>query len=285
MDQLIKLGFTESAQITFETEFKINFLKNEAATNILYAFVLVDSENISDWKVLYIGHTRKTFKNRMYGYQRGNGNGVNNRLHNVVKSYLKIQNKQVKIYCLTDQLNLLVQSIELDLAAGLEYSLISYYVDYNSEQGYPELINIAGNKNYKSSSVKELEELVKLEKEEEEESYTAQDQPEHTLKNKTFSYCLNKTYWESPFLNIPSNLSEYFGDNGDTAVFHFYKNKNLVKSIPVIINRNAVKNGSPRFYLNGIDGKWFQDWKHLNFEKGENTNVSIISKNNLVFNY
>lgn len=285
MDQLIKLGFTESAQITFETELKINFLKNEAATNILYAFVLVDSENISDWKVLYIGHTRKTFKNRMYGYQRGNGNGVNNRLHNVVKSYLKIQNKEVKIYCLTDQLNLLVQNIELDLAAGLEYSLISYYADYNSQQGHPELINIAGNKNYKISNVKELEELAKLEKEEEEESYCLQNPPEQTLKNKTFSYSLNKTYWESPFLNIPSNLSEYFGDNGDTAVFHFYKNKSLVKSIPVIINRNAVKNGSPRFYLNGIDGKWFQEWKHLNFEKGENINVSVISENNLLFEY
>ncbi len=259
MDQLNKLGFIESAYLTFQTELKINIIRNEDATNILYAFILADQEDIADWKVLYIGHTRKSFKNRMYGYQRGNGKGVNNRLHELVKSYVKDQNKVVKVYCFIDNLNLVVQDIQLDLAAGLEYSLINYYADYNAQYGHPALINIAGNKNHSSSNIEALEDLIRTEKVEEDINYGPQDEPDLYTPPKTFSYSLNKTYWENPYLNIPAKFSDCFGENGETAVLNFYSNNNLIKSITVLINRNAVKNGSPRFYLSGIDGKWFQD--------------------------
>lgn len=281
MDQLYKLGFTESANITYDTKLNINFSRNENATNILYAFVLIDGEDIASWKVLYIGHTRKSFKNRMYGYQRGNGNGVNNRLHELIKGYVKGQQKEVKVYCFTDVLNLMIKDIELDLAAGLEYSLINYYAEYNEQYGHSPLINIAGNKNFKSSRTEKLEELIKTEKVEEDEDYQVQNDLILYDKAIEFPHLLGDFYWNNPFFNIPSKYADCFGDHGDTAVFHFYKNNILLKSIPVNINRNAVTNHSPRFYFSGMSGKWFQEWKHQNFTKGSTINVNITAKNNL----
>ena len=41
----------------------------------------------------------------------------------------------------------------------------------------------------------------------------------------------------------------YFGDHNDEVIVDFIKNKELINSLNVLINRKAVANGSPRLYF------------------------------------
>jgi len=281
MDKLIQLGFIESAQTSMvNNTLAIEIMKNENASNILYAIVVVNGEDIADWNVIYIGHTRKSFKNRMYGYKKGNGIAVNNRIHDKIKEILN-QDKEVKIYCMTDHFNMRTNNLYIDIPAGIEYSLISYYKDYNEKYNHPPLLNIAGNENFIRINETIIEILEKEEKCEENDTYIEAELI-NTDYTDSFNYVLNPTYWDAPFMNIPTKLSNYFGEHQETVTLYIFKDNILIKSIFSSINRNAVKNGTPRLFFKADDGIWFQKWKHKNFNKGASIEIGIPYKNTLI---
>ena len=281
MDKLLQLGFLESAHTSIQNDrLNIDIIKNENASNILYAFVEIEGEDVANWNVFYIGHTRKTFQNRMYGFQLGNGKAVNNRVHNTCIDFLK-NKKQVVIYCMVDHFNMCTNNLYIDIAAGLEYSLISYYKDYNEKYKHPPLLNIAGNDNYVRTNETSIDILEKEEKNEENETYIVIE-PINSDYTDSFNYVLNSTYWESPFINIPTKFSSNFGEHQETVTLHIFENSILIKSITSNINRNAVKNGTPRLFFKSDDGKWFQEWKHKNYNEGASIEIGIPSENTLI---
>ena len=142
MEKLFELGFVKSAEFNLSKDtLSINSIKNENAKNILYAFASIGG---SQDYVFYIGHTRKTFLNRMNGYRLGKGDNTNNRVHNFIKEQI-ICDKKIEVFVLNNVLNLSLRELDIDIAAGLEYSLIAYYSLFNSENNLPELLNRAGN--------------------------------------------------------------------------------------------------------------------------------------------
>jgi hypothetical protein len=280
MNQLLTLGFIESATAEInDNNFRININKNEFASNILYAFVVVNTDDISNWLVRYIGHSRKSFSNRMYGYQQGNGKAVNNRIHIEMSNRCR-NGEKVLVYCLCDVFNIQMHGLHVDLAAGLEYSLIEYYSDYNSTNNHPPLQNIAGNPNRNLANI-ESTELELIENNEEEQIYTAQLDNETNLHPiHTFNQSLSTTYWNFPIINVPSHANNFFGVNGETAIFTIYQNSNLIYQFQLIINRTANSNGSVRFYIPGNFGMLFQNWKHVNYELGGVIKYDILGQNN-----
>jgi hypothetical protein len=179
---------------------------------------------------------------------------------------------------LHDKFNLNIHSIAVDLAAGLEYSLIKFYANYNSLNGHVELFNIAGNiKNPQAEDVNSI--LSELH--EENVDYSNDKQPDK-LAMRTFEYKLDTTYWNKPFLNIPTKFTECFGEHGDIVLVEIYLRDILVHKLEVLINRKAVTNGTPRFYFpTTTSGNIFQEWKHNNFREGDILAVSIIDKNHI----
>jgi hypothetical protein len=280
MDKLLELGFVESASISFENQLMININQNSNSCNVLYAFVLIEGEDISNWKVRYIGHTRKSFINRMNGYRLGHGTGVNNRIHRELLDRLA-NNEQIKVFCLPDNFNMMMHSLHIDIAAGLEYSLIRFYKEYNEINNHQPLQNIAGNirilnnldvlDNQNADMVEEnldyLEPLIP-------------GDPENI--NNSFNYTLGTTYWRYPIINIPASYAHFLGEHGDTAIVDFYDNNILLRSIQAQINRRAVPNGTPRLYFNGDNGTWFQQFKHTRFEENDVFQIGIQGTNRLV---
>jgi hypothetical protein len=88
------------------------------ATNILYAF-------ISYGEVLYVGKTTQTLKKRMYGYQKPGPTQYTNIKGNKLLLELLEDGKNVDIYALPDDGLHHIGEFHLNLAAGLEDSIIS----------------------------------------------------------------------------------------------------------------------------------------------------------------
>ena len=85
--------------------------------NALYAFCV-------DTEVLYIGKTARSLEKRFVGYRDpGKTRATNCRCHNAIRKLLKAQ-KTVRIMVLLDQFHLRWGNFHINLAAGLEDSLV-----------------------------------------------------------------------------------------------------------------------------------------------------------------
>jgi hypothetical protein len=282
MDKLLNLGFRESARAEIiNNQFQITISRNEYSRNILYVFVVKRGDDISNWHVRYIGHSRNSFRNRMYGYQQGNGRGVNFRIHTEMEERCN-NGEEVVIYCLPDIFNMQLHDLHVDVAKGLEYSLINYYVTYNDANNHPSLENIDGNPNYNIQGIPNVHQLLDAERNEEEQDYlNNQVNPGNLPVIDTFNQVLGVTYWKYPYINIPTYLGNYFGETGETVEISVFVNEARTLLFTATINREANTNNSPRLYLPGDEGHNFQDWKHSNFNQGDSIPFQITGVNQL----
>lgn len=85
--------------------------------NILYAFV---SRRI----ILYVGVTEQTLKSRMYGYQNPNSTQRTNVRNNRYIKDLLVKGERVDIYAWSDDNSHYVDKFHVNMAAGLEKSII-----------------------------------------------------------------------------------------------------------------------------------------------------------------
>lgn len=86
--------------------------------NVLYAFIY-------DGKVLYIGKTTQPLKKRMYGYQNpGTTQSTNIKGNGFIREHVA-SGKEVEIYALLDNGLLQYGGFHVNLAAGLEDSIVS----------------------------------------------------------------------------------------------------------------------------------------------------------------
>ncbi len=88
------------------------------AANILYAF-------ISNGEVLYVGKTTQSLKTRMYGYQNPGPTQKTNIKINKLLLQLLSAGKRIEIYARLDNGIQRIGVFHLNLAAGLEDSIIS----------------------------------------------------------------------------------------------------------------------------------------------------------------
>ncbi len=95
-----------------------NFTDLSNSENILYAF-------ISNGEVLYVGKTTQPLKKRMYGYQNPGPTQNTNIKSNRLILELLSNGKHIEIYALPDDGDHRVGVFYLNLAAGLEDSIIS----------------------------------------------------------------------------------------------------------------------------------------------------------------
>lgn len=91
---------------------------NATAPNVLYAF-------ISDSKVLYVGKTVRSLKKRMYGYQNPGPTQATNIKGKKFISELLAGGSAVEIHALPDNGLLYYGGFHVNLAAGLEDSLVA----------------------------------------------------------------------------------------------------------------------------------------------------------------
>lgn len=276
--------------------------KYEKAINILYAVVFHSSEQEGDIpvisEVVYIGHTRKSFRNRMNGYQSGCGRAVNNRIHVAIKAHLETDGT-VEVFVLPDRFGMKMQEIYLDVAAGLECSLIDHYCRLNHENKHRPLFNIAGNTCRKAAE--EIEGADIAEKAEEfsgentlypepqtlapVKKFPSVGSAEGCAECQTLPCCFSfnltgKTYWPKPVFNVPVGCDQHFGPHED--VVQVALSGRVPTNIRAQINRRTANiNGTARLYFRGDNEEAYAAWKIREHHVGEEVKVDVIGMNEI----
>ncbi len=241
MERLTKIGFIKIGEWNLKSNFKHTITKNLEKRNLLYSFV-------SDSKVLYIGKTADTLKNRMNGYKNAGGSQRTN--IRVKKEIIELlgKNKDVHIYILIDDANLAFKKYKISLAAGLEDNLIA---DIRPEW------NFRGNNRIKEHEMPP-----------EDRNIIVESILPILNKSKTVEIILGKEYWDKGFFNFskkeidllpkePSKIRFLLGDNSDFIEGNFLF---------------ATINGQPRVTQNISLKEWFQS----NYKMGDKIKVEII---------
>jgi hypothetical protein len=116
MKSLMDIGFCKVGEWqVIDGELNLTLFSLKDAKNILYGFVC-------DGKVLYVGKTTQALNKRLHGYQRP---GTTQRTNIRVRKLLLANGKGVEIYALPDNGLLHFGVFHINLAAGLEDSIIS----------------------------------------------------------------------------------------------------------------------------------------------------------------
>lgn len=118
MERLLKIGFRRVGEWRLEGNAPRCKLSELATSkNILYAFV-------SRKQVLYLGKTVRTLKTRLSGYQNpGPTQSTSIEIHSNIQNHL-LKGETVDIHALPDNVLLQYGEFQVNLAAGLEDSII-----------------------------------------------------------------------------------------------------------------------------------------------------------------
>ena len=119
MKRLLHIGFQFSGRwLRSKSGIECRIEENGDKKNILYSF-------ISEEEILYVGKTTRTLKKRMYGYQNPGPTQTTNTKGNQNIMNLLDSGREVEIYALPDNGLLHFGVFHVNLAAGLEDSIIS----------------------------------------------------------------------------------------------------------------------------------------------------------------
>jgi hypothetical protein len=119
MKRLTDIGFRKVGEWKMLNEsISPNLLELADSSNILYAFIF-------DGEVLYVGKTTQTLQKRIYGYQKPGPSQFTNIKGNKLLKELLAEGKSISIYALPDDGLHHIGAFHLNLAAGLEDSIIA----------------------------------------------------------------------------------------------------------------------------------------------------------------
>lgn len=244
MEDLLKIGFlTVGTWSLINNELKVNLDSFQRESNLLYCFV-------SNGSVKYVGKTKNNLEQRMYGYQKpGPSQSTNQRVNDKIRQCLR-DNQKVDILILIDNGGLRYGHLKINLAAGLEDTLIDEFKpDWNLHGNKSSLKNAL---NYSLSESKSYEGDLKSPK-------------------VKIDLVLRQTYFEQGFFNIRNSDSEYFANHNSPIEIKLGLTGD--KIIKGLINRTANINGSPRI----MGGKELKNWFNSNFKPNELFVLEIIS--------
>lgn len=196
--------------------------------NNLYAFVC-------DGEVKYVGKTTRLLRTRMYHYCRPGATQPTNIKNNANILDMLSQNVAVDIFVLPDNGLMHYRQFHVNLAAGLEDSIIK-------------VINPEWN-GFKKTELK-VEAVV-----------LNDGEIIPTKKAKYYTFNMAATYWNRGFFNVPTISSQEFFSDGEQI-------KILVgdgnSSITGMINRTANLSGSPRIMGSAELRNYFQSTFRIN---------------------
>lgn len=248
MNRLLSIGFVSVGHWTLNNdEIKFNLTTHHTTTNVLYSF-------ISNGDIKYIGKTKMQLSQRMYGYQNpGPSQTTNIRVNSEIKTLLAAD-QPVDIFILADNGLLRYGDYRINLAAGLEDTLI-----YEINPDW----NLSGRNLIPTDTDSERQELSKDPKS------ISSIIPVIT----TIEISLGQTYYNQGFFNIVKDHSHLIG--ADNTSIDIQLGKNAEKTIQGYINRTANRNGTPRI----MGGSGLRHWFQNNFRINGNMKVDIISPN------
>lgn len=218
MNRLIEIGFIKVGYWRL-SEDSIKYHLDEKHTDVknnLYAFVC-------DGEVKYVGKTTRLLRKRMYHYSRPGPSQSTNIKNNANILDMLSKNIAVDIFVLPDNGLMHYGQFHLNLAAGLEDSIIK-------------VINPEWN-GFRKAELKVNEVVLK------------DAEIISHVGSKKFTFNMTDTYWKRGFFNVPVVSSQEFGTDGEKIKIVL---RDGTSSITGMINRTANISGSPRI-MGGTD--------------------------------
>lgn len=269
-DRLIEIGFKACARwVVTEGKLQLELapdtpemrarLKSRAA---LYAFV-------SDGLVLYVGKTALTLERRFAGYRSPTATQSTNLHCNARIKELVATGREVQILMLAGLTPLQWGEFELNIAAGLEDSLIAELAPpWNG-----------GAKPITESEAIEREAMDASNLSESDGTPSTEDRVpvmEVARNLGGFPIVLGETYFRRGIINPGANVSDLFGKDGELMTIRLGEDDE--DGVQTTINRRANANGSPRLFGSRAVAQWFQ----ANFALGDVIRARVVNPNEIV---
>lgn len=236
MNRLLDIGFQLAGHWHLvDGELALELHRFGSQKNILYAFV-------ANGDVMYVGKTVRTLARRMYGYKNPNPTqSTNVKNHARIKELLRAD-APIEVYTLPDNGLMHYGQFHLNLAGGLEDSIISVLSpEWNVTSKRDKSIDPGG------------------------------DQAESV---DTFTITMGKSYLNGGFFNLPVAHSESVGADGQQIdILCDGSNQAIIASI----NRRCNANGTPRI----MGGSGLRDWLQANLRLKEQIRVDVMSPNTI----
>jgi hypothetical protein len=261
-EKLEEIGFEKIGHWTLVNDV-INYVINDdkkpltEVGNALYSFVCGD-------EVKYIGKTTRGISKRFVGYVNpGDSQSTNIKCNKKIKELLSNGNNrtEVKIWVYTPTIPLQISGFYINLAAGLEDSLIDKFK--------PEW-------NGKNKIANDLSDNVELIDEQEESvlnNQTVNTNEFKPLEASRFTITLGNTYYNQGFINPGVGVDDQLGYHGEEIRIILEDRYILSK-----INRNATPAHTVRIQENvAVIARWFQ----TNFNFRDTVTAYVIDRHTI----
>lgn len=272
MQRLYEIGFQKAGTWSLKGEELVLQLDNLAERqNVLYAFVTGST-------VKYVGKTTQSLQRRMFGYQKPNVDQRTNWRNRIAIVELLKRGQQVDILALADTGLLRYGSFHLNLAAGLEDSIIATLKPEWNGGRTSAVIEAPTEANPPDTSAEaKLEEKVQEVVQHLPQPEPAPAAPHVAIEIRSqatatppanprrddkaltaapyFVLTLQNTYHRTGFFNVPLNSERYFGRDEQNITIYCGREKLQVLGK---INRTANTNGTPRIMGAVPLRQWFQ---------------------------
>ena len=216
MNRLLGIGFAQAGNWSLKNGvLSLSISRFGEQKNVLYSF-------LEDGEIRYVGKSTQSLRRRMYGYLRPSiSQGTNVRVNGLIQHSLS-SSHDVEILVLPDNGLMHYGQFHLNLAAGLEDSIIaSIRPPWNGGQ-------------VKVDSEPTIDPIPVIDR---------------------FPFQLHPTYFEHGYFNVPSANAASFGDDGQTIDVFISESEPPIRAL---INRRSNQNGTPRI-MGGADLRtWLQ---------------------------
>lgn len=241
MERLLLIGFEKVGnwQAGDDGALRFTLERHSPLPNTLYAFA-VDSE------VRYVGKTTRSLVGRLRGYARpGPTQSTNVRVRQFILEELT-QGSAVEIYALPDRALHHIGPFHLNLAAGLEDSIIAAVAPAWNGGRQRQVLD------------------------DETDDGTAMSSGAFAQEGEPLAFVAQPTYRRSGFFNVPAKEAHRFGGDGQRIELFL---GDAVEPVIGTINRSAVKNGAPRI----MGGARVRDWLQAHVAEGAACVVEVLS--------
>ena len=256
MDRLFEIGF-ESAGYwdLFDDEPRIEVERYANAANVLYAFV-------SQLELLYIGRSGRSLRMRMDGYENGGPpRSMRARNRERITAMLTID-QPVELYVMPDPGNLHYGSFRVNLAAGLQHSLIeALSPPWNT-------VTATGRR----TSAKPRRSRPAQRNRREFIDTDGQTYTDLSIDRPSYRFLVGYMYMDKGFFNVPMRYSGMFGEDRERIKILCGADKETIYGH---IDRSTNTNATPRV----IGGSSLKSWFEVHAGINHPVDIDILAPN------
>jgi hypothetical protein len=261
IERLLEIGFERAGYWELiDDEPHIEVERYASAANVLYAFV-------TDRELLYIGRSGRSLQLRMSGYENGGPpRSMRERNRERIIAMLVIDHP-IDLYVMPDPGNLHYGSFRVNLAAGLQYSLIEAL-----SPPWNKGASSRGGTRPKSSRSKAARPRYPGRGP---RTFSDGDDLEYTdltIDRPSYRFLVGYVYRDKGFFNVPMRYSRMFGKDRERIKILCGADKETIYGH---IDRSTNTNASPRV----IGGSSLRSWFEENADINSPVDIDILAPN------